>query len=240
MISRKEDQFISPNNNFVWFTGIVEDVSDPLYMNRVRVRCIGYHTTDKGVLPTDKLPWATVMMGNDVASVAGVGKNHSCRVDSWILGFFRDGKSAQDPIILGTITSSTGGVSDIPPEAHVDGNTNHVHRTEAGHLIEYDNTPDNNRINITHSSGTTININNAGDVEINSVSDVVSIDGNTTITGTLHVTEATTCEKEITAKSEGDESVTLTGHTHTEVPGTGGASSPTPSTAQTTKPKAGT
>ena len=92
MISRKEDQFISPNNNFVWFTGIVEDVSDPLYMNRVRVRCIGYHTTDKGVLPTDKLPWATVMMGNDVASVAGVGKNHSCRVNSWILGFFRDGK----------------------------------------------------------------------------------------------------------------------------------------------------
>ena len=179
-------------------------------------------------------------MGNDVASVAGVGKNHSCRVNSWILGFFRDGKSAQDPIILGTITSSTGGVSDIPPEAHVDGNTNHVHRTEAGHLIEYDNTPNNNRINITHSSGTTININNAGDVEINSISDVVSIDGNTTITGTLHVTEATTCAEEITAKSEGDESVTLTGHTHTEVPGTGGASSPTPSTAQTSSPKAGT
>ena len=34
--------------------------------------------------------------------------------------------------------------------------------------------------------------------------------------------------------------ITQTQHTHTEVPGTGGASSPTPATAQTTSPTTGT
>ena len=101
---RIEDQFI--NGGFTWFTGVVEDVDDPEKMNRVKVRCFGYHTDDLGKIPTRNLPWATVMMPNTSASISGIGTNHRLMMGSWVVGFFRDGPSAQDPIVLGSIASS--------------------------------------------------------------------------------------------------------------------------------------
>ena len=32
---------------FVWWYGVVEDRKDPLYLGRVKVRCMGFHTDDK-------------------------------------------------------------------------------------------------------------------------------------------------------------------------------------------------
>ena len=37
-------------NNFVWFTGVIEDRNDPEYLGRVRVRCFGFHTSDNNLL----------------------------------------------------------------------------------------------------------------------------------------------------------------------------------------------
>ena len=31
---------------FVWFYGVVEDRKDPLFLGRVKVRCIGFHTAN--------------------------------------------------------------------------------------------------------------------------------------------------------------------------------------------------
>ena len=45
-------------DGFIWFAGVVEDRQDPLKLGRVRVRCLGYHTDDRNVLPTEDLPWA--------------------------------------------------------------------------------------------------------------------------------------------------------------------------------------
>ena len=53
-VAEGEAQFSS----MVWFMGVVEDINDPLMINRVRVRCIGYHPKDKTLLPTGDLPWA--------------------------------------------------------------------------------------------------------------------------------------------------------------------------------------
>ena len=61
-----DDQFIG--STFSWFIGVVENVNDPKFLNRVKVRCFGYHTQDKGILPTEKLPMATVMMPNTSAN----------------------------------------------------------------------------------------------------------------------------------------------------------------------------
>ena len=55
-----DDQFIG--GHFCWFTGIVEDIQDPDGLDRVRVRAIGYHSDDKGEVPTASLPLATVMV----------------------------------------------------------------------------------------------------------------------------------------------------------------------------------
>ena len=242
---RQDDQFVG--GQFDWFIGVVEDTNDPKKLNRVKVRCFGYHTDDKAEVKTEDLPFATVMMPTTSPSVEGIGQNHQLLSGSWVVGFFRDGPSAQDPVILGSIMSFTetardtslgfsgtfgnkAGLSDVPTEVD-DLNANQVTKTVAGHLIELDNTDGATRINIKHKSGTTININEEGTVSIDAVNDIVNIDGNTTITGTLHVTENVTGAKEITAKSENDsESVALTTHTHSQGPDTDGDKEKNPET----------
>lgn len=104
MIGRTPDEFIG--GAFTWFTGVVEDIQDPKQMGRVRVRCFGFHTDDKGEIPTESLPWALVMMPVTSASMSTIGQSATGILPgSWVIGFFRDGPSAQDPLVLGTIPS---------------------------------------------------------------------------------------------------------------------------------------
>lgn len=98
------DSFVG--GNFLWFTGVIEDVNDPEEMGRYRVRCFGYHTEIKGEIATKDLPWATVMMPITSASTSGVGQSATGLVQgSWVIGFFRDGGNVQDPVIMGSIPS---------------------------------------------------------------------------------------------------------------------------------------
>ena len=83
---RNMDQYVG--TEFAWFTGVVEDRFDPEEMNRVKVRCFGYHTEDIGILPTDKLPWATVMMPATDSGTSGIGNTpHGLMEGSWVVGF---------------------------------------------------------------------------------------------------------------------------------------------------------
>ena len=89
---------------FAWFTGVIEDINDPKEMGRVRVRCYGYHNADKVELPTAELPWATPMLPVTSASMTEVGQSATGLLEgSWVIGFFRDGPNAQDPVIMGSI-----------------------------------------------------------------------------------------------------------------------------------------
>jgi len=108
-MNRLDDQFIG--GQFTWFMGVVEDIHDTFKLNRVKVRCFGFHSEDKGKVKTSDLPWATVMMPATSSSISGKGTNHGLLQGSWVIGFFRDGPSAQDPIILGSIAS---GFDKIP------------------------------------------------------------------------------------------------------------------------------
>jgi hypothetical protein len=90
-------------NGFIWFNGVVEDRQDPQYTGRVRVRCIGYHTSDKIKLPTADLPWATVVLPTTAAGISGLGSSPSAFVEgSWVFGYFRD-EDLQEPIVLGSL-----------------------------------------------------------------------------------------------------------------------------------------
>jgi hypothetical protein len=164
-MNRTSDQFIN-SGGFCWFVGVVEDVNDPKTLNRVRVRCFGYHTDDTSKVQTSDLPWATVMMPTTSASYKGVGSNHELMVGSWVIGFFRDGSSAQDPIVMGSIATETDGVTDIPEAARLNPPQNKVHQTESGHRIELDNTSGSERIQITHKSGSKITMDENGNVSI--------------------------------------------------------------------------
>ena len=226
-------------DGFQWFVGVVEDRNDPKTLGRVRVRCLGYHTEDLVKLPTANLPWAHPMNPITSATVSGIGNTPLGVVEgTWVIGFFTDGPSAQQPVIIGTLpgvpknlptkddtkgfqdyisgsfpkyketdvnrlavnekdedgnetnphstltqrratrelaigTAQIDGVVDgvAPFEGDLDTENggkwdqpeipynatypnNHVYESEGGHLKEFDDTKDNERINERHTSGT--------------------------------------------------------------------------------------
>lgn len=97
-------------NGFVWWQGVVEDNNDPLRLGRVRVRVLGWHTDDKSEIPTDSLPWAAIMMPANSPSISGKGWSPTGLIHgTWVVGFFRDGLNAQEPIVLGTL----GGINTV-------------------------------------------------------------------------------------------------------------------------------
>ena len=223
-------------DGFQWFVGVVEDRQDPKTLGRLRVRCLGHHTEDLNKLPTADLPWAHVMNPITSATVSGVGQSPLGVVEgTWVVGFFSDGPSAQQPIIMGTLPgvpstlptkdSNIGfqdvtnanypkyketdvnrlsvnekdadnneinphssltirradrdlavgvaqidgifeGVAQIPTDLDITSwnepatpydalyPRNHVYESESGHIKEFDDTPDKERIHERHSSGT--------------------------------------------------------------------------------------
>lgn len=99
---------------FTWWVGVVEDrAGDPLKLGRVKARIFGYHSPDKGEVPTEDLPWATVMLPINSATLKGTGQSPVGILDgTHVVGFFADGVNAQAPIIIGTLPGNTGDIPD--------------------------------------------------------------------------------------------------------------------------------
>ena len=98
------EQYFMGLDGFIWFVGVVENRNDPAELGRVQVRCLGYHTEDLSLIPTADLPWAHVMHPVTDPSMQGLGSTPSFLVEgSWVVGFFRDAREKQQPIIMGTL-----------------------------------------------------------------------------------------------------------------------------------------
>jgi len=82
---------------FVWWVGVVEDRQDPEQLGRVRVRCFGWHTEDKKKIPTNVLPWAHPVVPVNHPAV------YTPKEGDMVFGFFMDGNSAQNPVIMGVL-----------------------------------------------------------------------------------------------------------------------------------------
>ena len=87
----------TPFGNMVWFMGVIESTDDPEKINRVKVRCIGFHTDNLGDLPTEALPWAWV-----ITNTSNMSSPNFVNGD-WVVGFFLDGQNAQQPAVFGII-----------------------------------------------------------------------------------------------------------------------------------------
>ena len=98
------EQYFMGLDGFIWFVGVVESRNDPAQLGRVQVRCLGYHTADKNLIPTTDLPWAHVMHPVTDPAVQGLGNTPSFLVEgTWVIGFFRDAREKQQPVVMGTL-----------------------------------------------------------------------------------------------------------------------------------------
>ena len=109
LLNQYSNQDFMGMEGFVWWYGVVEDRKDPLFLGRVKVRCIGFHTDDKELIKTEDLPWAEVIQPITSAAISGIGQSPTGLVEgTHVFGFFRDGAEGQEPVVLG----SSGGIPE--------------------------------------------------------------------------------------------------------------------------------
>jgi hypothetical protein len=100
---QREDDFFHNPGTALWF-GVCEARDDPAMMGRIRVRIFGYHSPDRTEIPTETLPWASIMLPTTTSGMSGVMSTASGIMEgTWVIGFFRDGPSAQDPVVIGVL-----------------------------------------------------------------------------------------------------------------------------------------
>ena len=86
--------------------------------NRLKVRIMGYHPFSKAELEDKDLPWANIMIPTTSGSgAANFATSVMLRPGDVVIGFFLDGETAQQPIIMGSF-SRTGQVpQDLPSDS---------------------------------------------------------------------------------------------------------------------------
>ena len=158
------------------YYGVVEDRSDPKQLGRVKVRVLGLHTEDKGLLPTKDLPWATVLTHD--GAMSGTGTTPSFFVEgTWVLVSFFD-KDRQEPYVLGGLpgisskaVNTAQGFNDPAGTYPKELNTSDVHETARGSLTAVNPT---NRDSIRKTAVASADFDG---FEIPTVGDVLSVSG---------------------------------------------------------------
>jgi len=193
------------------YRAVVEDNNDPEKLGRVKVRIFGIHTKNNensgeefNFISTSDLPWSEVMGGNQFGLISGVGTSSILRQGTWVW-IVLDNENPNKPIIIGTIIGKNDGQkdysggegfcdpdkvypqsdrasrSDIHPSLDSKYLTLATLETESGHLIELDDTPDDERIKVTHTTGSSILIDKDGNIFVNGVANIqYDIAGNAT------------------------------------------------------------
>lgn len=188
------------NNLIQWWVGVVEDVDDPKKCGRVKVRNIVEQSlaSTKDYIDTEDLPWAHVMLPVTAGpGVYGVGASPTwLGLKSKVLCFYRDPENRRLPVVMGVLLdydpedSTAHGVSAQARGTWKDSTIkfagepkssyaaeypyNKTITTARGHVIEIDDTPEAERINVYHRSGAYIEMRPDGSVVTRSVGQTVN------------------------------------------------------------------
>lgn len=92
-----------------WFIGTVQVGTDPLKMNRIRVRIHGIHGNS---IKLKDLPWAYCGLPTTEPATSGIGKSIRLLPNTQVFGIFLDGRNSQIPLVLSTL----GKIELIPNE----------------------------------------------------------------------------------------------------------------------------
>lgn len=181
---------------FIWWIGKVVDIDDPQKNGRVKVEIFGYYDG----IEKEKLNWAMPVGSIYSASHQGIGRSPTgLKVDSVVFGFFADGDTAQNPVVLGTFYGKPEDYDThknaqeenaIPAKSPFMGKKpkggvfvepttkfaakypyNHTTYTENGHFYEMDDTSGSQRFKYQHPSKTEFEIDNQGTITIHGVND---------------------------------------------------------------------
>jgi hypothetical protein len=98
--------FPGVNASMYWFMAIVENIYDPDMAGKIKIRVIGKDTSDTMATPSESLPWAPCLLPANFSR-----KTIDVEPGDWVVGFYVDGPTARQPMILGVIpgiTTSTG------------------------------------------------------------------------------------------------------------------------------------
>lgn len=209
------------------FRAVVEDNKDPEKLARVKVRIFGMHgagTSGFETVTTSDLVWAEVMGSTAFGLIGGVGVSSVLHQGTWVWVILED-DNPNKPIVIGTVIgkaesgsgtfcdpdgkfpkSDRTGRSDLNPVLDSKYTTLQTIETASGHLIELDDSDGDCRIKVTHKTGSSVLIDNDGNIIVNGVKDAsYTIAQNTTwkINGNLSVTVAGTT----TMKSGGNTTI---------------------------------
>lgn len=95
-------------DSLLWWIGEVEDNRDPLNLNRVKCRILGWYTNPAGEtvksLAKEDLPWALVLQPTTQAGNDGQGESSGqLQPGAIVMGFFFDGEEGQQPVVMGVL-----------------------------------------------------------------------------------------------------------------------------------------
>lgn len=178
-------------SKMVWFVGVVEKTNET-YVN---VRCLGIHGLDNNTkVSGGDLPPAVIVypvIGGQAGS--GFGQ-HNISVGSWVVGFFADGESCQQPIVLGVIGDGVN--SNLMSSNYTSGNE----------------IPNPNESNTSIDSAATMNIPGGSNVEktynfcyqkLTEMNDMNAHMHSSAITGVLMLESSTSINPAITGGYQG-------------------------------------
>lgn len=161
------------------YRAVVENNKDPEELGKVQVRIHSIHSFSdvrefEGSNTSD-LPWAEVIGGTDFGLIQGVGVSSVLQIGTLVWVLFEE-DDPNKPTVLGTIKGSVGGNSDINKNARgkasgavsvknsslnpLEGSQpassytyNQVIQSASGHMIELDDTPGGERVQIIDKNG---------------------------------------------------------------------------------------
>lgn len=98
MLSMEQLSFQMGLDGFIWWIGVIENLNDTLRLGRAQVRILGWHNINDSVLPTIDLPWALPLH-----PITQSTQLPNFKHGDWVVGFFLDGKLAQQPVMIGVL-----------------------------------------------------------------------------------------------------------------------------------------
>ena len=155
------------------YQGSVIDNQDPQKMGRVKVYVKGVH------LDETTLPWAEVMGSTAFGLSHGTGVSSVLQKGTEVWVVFKDAE-CMFPVVVGVCTGvDDDGKTDIHDSLNSEYGNMQTITTPSGHMVQFADTAGDERIIITHKSGSSITIDHEGNFIFKGVKDCkIEVPGN--------------------------------------------------------------